>query len=357
MLPTMPLTDPRVPPHGSIAWGMPMGEAGAHGRVAEALRSASHITSLCHENPDADTVGAALAVRLIAEWLAIDAEVVSADPVPMSLAFLPRAHEIRRDPHLPPGVVVVCDAARLSRVGRIAVEHGNWLASAQIVNIDHHVTNDEFGAVNLVQPDAGATCEVLVGVVDDLAMPLHKDLATVLLAGIVRDTRGFADPGMKPASLRSAARLVEAGANLAEAHRRLLGNLPPSTMRLWGRVMADLRTEFEGRVVCATVMGRMLDETGTKLDDAEGIVEFLASGHGVQVAVLARELAPGRTRLSVRTSLGVDATRLVQPLGGGGHGSRSGCVVELDPLPALDALLVECGEYLSMQRGGSSARR
>jgi phosphoesterase RecJ-like protein len=118
--------------------------------VVEALRGAQRITAIGHENPDADTLGAALAIRMVGERLGIPAEVVLADPVPAYLQFLPQVASVRSTPGLDPDIAVVVDCGDLARIGSLAAEHADWLAAARIVNIDHHVSNPGFGAVNLV---------------------------------------------------------------------------------------------------------------------------------------------------------------------------------------------------------------
>jgi phosphoesterase RecJ-like protein len=124
--------------------------------VADVLRAAQRITTITHENPDADTLGAAIALALAAERMGKQAEVVSGDPPPPFTAFLPRIEQVRDVPGLEPDVAVVLDGD-LGRTGRIAAEHGPWLDRAKLVNIDHHVSNPGSGLVNWVDPSAAAT--------------------------------------------------------------------------------------------------------------------------------------------------------------------------------------------------------
>jgi phosphoesterase RecJ-like protein len=297
------------------------------GAVVEALRAAKRITAVCHENPDADTIGAAVAICLIGERLGAETELVSADGIPPVFSFLPRVDGVRRRPHLDPDLAVVCDAATLERVGRIAREEADWFARARLLNIDHHQSSNRFGHLNLVDPHAAATCEVLVRVVEALGMELDADLATALLTGIVRDSHGFSDPATSGDTLRATARLVDAGAPLALVHRRILSELPFATMALWGKMLAGAGETAEGRIVHATLTQAMLDETGTEQHDADGLAEFLAKAKGADVTLLLRELGPAETRVSVRTSEAVDATRITTPFGGGGHARRAGCTV------------------------------
>jgi phosphoesterase RecJ-like protein len=314
--------------------------------VADAFRRARRITALCHENPDADTIGAAIAVSLIAERLGAETEVVSVDrPAPL-LAFLPRIDEIRRRPRLEPDLAVVCDAATLERVGRIVVEEADWLARARLVNIDHHVSNDMFGAINLVDPRASATCEVLARLVPALGLELDAELATALLTGIVRDSHGFSDAATSGDTLRMAGTLVDAGAPLAQIHRYVLAELPYRTMALWGRMLNDIGQVADGRIVYTILTQQMLDETGTRQHDADGVVEFMARAKGADVTLLLRELGPAETRVSVRTSNSVDATTIAGRFGGGGHVRRAGCIVRARLQESTSLVLAACSEAL-----------
>lgn len=307
--------------------------------VAEAFRTASRITAICHENPDADTIGAAVAIGLIAERLGATWEIVSVDPPAPLFAFLPRIDEVRQRPLLQPDLAVVCDAATLERVGRIAVEEAEWLSRVRLVNIDHHVSNDNFGALNLVDPAAAATCEVVARLVQELGLELDAELATALLTGIVRDSHGFSDAATSGETLRTAATLVDAGAPLALISRVVLAELPYPTVALWGRILNTVGQRLDGRIVHTVLTQRMLDETGTVQHDADGVVEFLARAKGAVVTLLLREIGPAETRVSIRTLGGIDATKIAAEFGGGGHVRRAGCTLSVDHSVALDEVL------------------
>lgn len=311
--------------------------------AVDALRGARRVTAICHENPDADTVGAAVAVSIIAEHLGAQAELVAADGIPPTFAFLPRVEHVRRAPDLEPDLAVVCDAATLERVGRIVDEQADWFARARLLNIDHHVTNVGFGDVNLVDPGAAATCEVLDRLVETLDLELDAELATALLTGIVRDSHGFADPATSGETLRRAARLVEAGAPLAQIYRAVLFELPYPAMALWGKMLANLGQAANGQIVHTTLTAGMLAETGTRQHDADGLAEFLTRAADAQIAILFRELGPQATRVSIRTTASVDAARIAAAFGGGGHARRAGFVLN-DGLDATRASVLRASE-------------
>lgn len=315
--------------------------------IADTLRGARRIAALCHENPDADTLGAAVAVALIAERLGKEYEIVCADrPAPM-YSFLPRFDQIVSKPTGRADVAVVCDAATLERIGPIASTHAAWLARSEIVNIDHHVTNRGFGTANLVDVTAAATCEIVAALLPELGIAPDAELATALLSGIVRDTNGFADATTSPRTLRQAASLVEAGAPLADIYRTILAEMPYERMLLWGKMLHDLGQRHDGRVVFACLTQAMLHETNTEQPDADGIAEFIAQAKGADVSLLLRELGPDETRVSIRTSAAVNAAEIARPFAGGGHVRRAGCTVRAPLQEAVSHVLEVCDAQLS----------
>ena len=312
---------------------------------AERLRAARFVSAFCHENPDGDTLGAAVAVAAMARRLGKRAEVVSSDPVPPSYRFLTDGHDVGSAPSLPPDVAVICDAATLERTGPLARSHADWFDKATVVNIDHHATNSRFGDVNLVDPHAAATCQVVAELLPYLGIAMDREIATALLAGIIRDSEGFSTQATTARTLQAAAGTLEAGAPIESVYRATIGDLPVATMHLWARLLGAMATDLQGRVVYTVLTDEMLTETGTKQHDADGVAEFMARGRGVQVAILFRDLGTS-TRVSVRTEEAVSAAAIAGEFGGGGHLRRAGCTVAGTPAEAIPAVLAACGRVI-----------
>jgi bifunctional oligoribonuclease and PAP phosphatase NrnA len=314
--------------------------------VVEAIRAASRVTAICHENPDADTVGSALALRIAVERLGKQAEVVAADPLPPSLVDLPGASDVRRAPQLEPDLAVVLDGP-LSRTGAVVTDAAHWLSRARIVNIDHHVSNDGEGAsVAWVDPAAAATCEMVALLIPDLGLEIDAEIATLLTAGIVQDTHTFSHPNATPRTLRVAADLMEAGAPLSAIHRSIYADKPFSTLALWGRIMAGIAQRCDGRIVHAAMTTAMLAETGTDPVASEGFIDLLASTKRADVTVLFKEVDASHTRVSVRTSARADAVAITSAFGGGGHARAAGGSIDAPLADAEARLLAECEREL-----------
>lgn len=315
--------------------------------VVAALRGAERVTAICHENPDGDTLGAAIAIAIAAERLGKAAEVVSADPPPPFLAVLPRIEQVRQEPGLEPDLAVVVDAGDLARTGGVAADHADWLSRATIVNIDHHVSNPGFGAVNWVDPDAAATCEMVAMLLPELGIELDAELATALMTGIVQDTRTFAHPNATPRTLRVAAGLLEAGAPLSRLNRAVYADKPYATLALWGLMLATMDQRCDGRIVHASMTTRMLQETGEQPNASEGFVDLLGSTRAADITVLFKEADESNTRVSVRTTERADAVAITAAFGGGGHARAAGCSLA-QPLDATrELVLAECERELA----------
>jgi len=322
--------------------------------VAEILRGAERISAFCHENPDGDTLGAAIAIALAAERLGKQAEVVSVDPPPPFLAFLPGVERVRRTPALDPDVAVVVDAGELSRIGSVVTERADWFAQARIVNIDHHVSNPGYGAAVWIDPQAAATCELVTLLLPELGVQLDAELATALMAGIVQDTHTFAHPNATARTLRVAAQLVEAGAPLAAINRSVYADKPFSTLALWGLMLAGVEQLADGRIVHASMTAAMLASTAEQPTASEGFVDLLGSTRTADVTILFKEVGPSETRVSVRTTARADAVVIASAFGGGGHARASGCTVRAGLLAARDQVLAEAERELA--RGDARGR-
>jgi len=316
-----------------------------------ALDGAYEVLVASHENPDGDTLGAALGVAMIVEARGGRATLVCSDPVPPLYDFLDGMARFRSDPVA--GVaydrLVVVDCGTVDRIGAVRERHRSLFERLPTTVIDHHASNGEAGAGDWVDPDAAATCELVALLAVRLGVPLDAGrgaLAAALMAGIVMDTATFAHPNATPRTLAVSAALVAAGAPLSEISRRLYRSKPDRQLRLFGRVLDRLGTAADGRIVHSALLASDLDATGAMPAHSEGIIDLLAQSETAEVAILFKEQGPGATRVSVRTKPGgVDATELTGAFGGGGHARAAGATVTA-PLAEARARVIAEAERL-----------
>jgi bifunctional oligoribonuclease and PAP phosphatase NrnA len=321
--------------------------------VVDRLRGARQVLTVCHEQPEADALGSALALALAVEQLGGQATPVCADEVPQMYSFMPHIERFRTDPE-PDGdydLIVVGDCGDLQRVGAVLPRNAELFARVPIVNIDHHVSNTGFGEVDWIDPRAAATCEMATLLMPALGLSLGAAdgaIAANLLAGVVIDTANFQHPNTTPRTLRVAAELVAAGAPLSDTARLIYRTKPNRQLKLFGLVLGRLESELDGRLVWTTLRRDDFAQTGAGSDDAEGLSDLLSQSASGQLVILFKEGEGPATRLSVRTREGgIDATLLTGEFGGGGHARAAGATVSLPLAEAVPAVLAAARRLLA----------
>ncbi len=312
-----------------------------------AIKAAQRIAIATHARVDADAVGSAIGLLNICRALGREPVATRAGDyeLPPTLEFIdPDRQLIENDttPILSADLVIFVDCADEHRAGAFSKTFESRKDACTTINIDHHVTNTRFGNLNLVVPDAAATCEILVHVFDALELPIAPDLATALMAGAYGDTLGLKTPSTTPATMRACADLYEAGAYLDLIVDKLFRKKPMSTAHLWGEVQA--RASWQGRLVWSIVTNDMLERTGAESSETEGLVNFLAGVEGAFAATLIQETSDG-WRVSLRsTTAAVDVSQLAGHFGGGGHPRAAGCRLEPGREPVDEFLAYIAGE-------------
>lgn len=314
--------------------------------VVDRLRDARRVLAVSHENPDADTLGASLAVAHLVEAMGGSADAVCTDPVPPLYDFIVGVERFRTDPDPAAAydLLVISDCGSIERVGEVGARHTELFERLPRVVIDHHASNDAAGEADWIDPRAAATCEMVTLLAGRLGVPLASAdgaLAAALMAGIVMDTATFAHPNATPRTLVVAAALVEAGAPLSDISRRLYRSKPDAQLRLFGRVLDRMESADDGRIVWSSLTEADIAATGSERAHSEGIIDLLSQADAAEVAILFKE-AGRATRVSVRTKPGgVDATVLTGRFGGGGHARAAGCTVEAPLEEARPPVLAE----------------
>jgi phosphoesterase RecJ-like protein len=315
--------------------------------AADAIAGARHALVASHENPDADTLGAALGIASIVEHHGGRATLLSTDAVPPLYAFLEGMDRFQPDPDTDADydLLVVCDCGSLDRLGAVRERHRELFERLPRVLVDHHASNTDGGPRDWVDPGAAATCELVALLAARLGVPLDAGdgaLAAALMGGIVMDTSTFAHPNSTPRTLAVAAALVAAGAPLSEISRRLYRSKPDAQLRLFGRVLDRLEVTDGGRVIHSWLDDADLASTGTLGAHSEGLIDLLAQSETADVAILFKATGPDTTRVSVRTKPGgVDATVLTGAFGGGGHARAAGATVAAPLAEARRRVLAE----------------
>jgi phosphoesterase RecJ-like protein len=302
-------------------------------QILDALSRHREFVVACHVNPEGDALGSALALKAFLEEQGKHVKTFCQDPVPHILEFLPGSETvISRISELDlPEAILIVDCAELERTGE---EFTQFVANFQdktsgpVINIDHHESNNLFGDINLVRPEASSTCEILYDLFQTSAQDISLTNATCLYTGLVHDTGSFQFPNTTARTLKTGASLVRIGVRPAEVSRNLYENQAPARLKLLALALLTLRFEDNGRRAEMVLTSEMFQKTGTAADAAEGFINYLSAVQGVEVAMLFREQSPKIYKVSFRSREHVDVGKVAASLGGGGHRQASGASLE-----------------------------
>jgi phosphoesterase RecJ-like protein len=318
--------------------------------IADRIAAARRIVILTHINPDGDAIGSLLGVWHALRTFGKQAIPLAAGPPPTYAAWLPGAEHIQiyrtGMPFPEAELAIMVDTATLSRAGPIYDEHSLALAALPLIVVDHHVTNEGAGIVNLIAPTAPSTCGLLYALFRAMGVPISPELATCLLLGLTTDTQSFQTSATNPDALRVAADLLELGAD----HRRIVQEvyyaLPASSAALIGLALARMRCE--GPIAWTTVTQAMMGATGAEDEAVDEVVRVMQRIAGLQALVVFKERHDGTTKISLRSRPPIDVAGLAQLWGGGGHAQAAGATLQMTPtqaecevLPRLRALVDE----------------
>jgi len=283
---------------------------------------------LTHANPDADAIASLLAMKALCEHLGVSPALAASGDggMPANLVFIHEAVSLLHvddDAVRAADLIIYVDAADPGRLGPLYYRlTDEFERHRTTINIDHHITNHRFATLNIVLPDAAATSEIIVAMFDALGLELEPRIATTLMAGIFGDTLGLRTPSTTPSTLRAAAGLIEAGADLDLIVDHLFRLKPYSTICLWAEVLQ--RASWRGGLIWSQIDPATLERSGADRTEGEGIVNFLAGTIGARASALLYEETCG-WRVSMRSIADdVDVSALLQQHGGGGHQRAAG---------------------------------
>jgi bifunctional oligoribonuclease and PAP phosphatase NrnA len=302
-------------------------------RAAKILDSTDEVCLACHVRPDADALGSMLALAVaLRSRPGGPARVVasfgdSPFTVPAILRFLPGTGLLTPPAEFParPSVMVTLDAASSDRLGPLAASAA---AAGELIVLDHHASNAGFGTVNLVDPGAAATAVLVHRLISELGIPVNRDVALGLYAGLVTDTGSFKFAATTPQVHELAATLLATGIDPGVVSRHLYDTAPFGYL---GMLAAALNRAVLEPGACnglglvwTTVTRADRAPAALPLDAAESVIDEVRKAAEAEVAVVVKETDDGTWEVSVRSRELLDVGRACSKLGGGGHARAAG---------------------------------
>jgi phosphoesterase RecJ-like protein len=327
------------------------------------FQTAGSFVVVSHIRPDGDAVGSVIAAGLALRDMGKNVAMVIEHALQPSYRFLPGsellltadgistapapggcpATEELRNRHFTCGIVLDCTG--LERTGECV--QGILNQCEFLINIDHHISNNGFGAVNIIDAEASATGEILYRVMSGLGIPISPDVATNLYTAIVTDSGSFRYPNATSRCHQVASELLELGADHCRVQQCLNEQKSFSSLRLLEKGLSTLTLEQDGQIAWIALSRHFYEETGCGIGDSDEIINYPRSIAGVEVGILFKEVEAGEVRIGFRSKNLVDVNLLAGRFGGGGHERAAGCTVK-GSLPEVEAIVVAATkEYLT----------
>jgi phosphoesterase RecJ-like protein len=312
----------------------------------ELINRAQRIFLITHVDPDGDAIGSTLALNHTLTKMGKNCTLACVDPIPEGLAFLPGVQKFGAPRITNEDLIIAVDDSDPNRFGR-AYEHILSLG-IPVLNIDHHVTNNLFGTVNVVRTKAAATAEIVFDLLQDWGIALDPLVATYLLTGIVTDTQCFSTSSTTPRTLDIAAQLMRAGASLTDINENVFKKRELATLRLWGSILDQ--TRLDGQLVWSVYTQDMQSLYRARSDGGDGIVNLLATAREAKAAIVFKEIDGGQIDISIRSRPGVDISPIAVYFGGGGHPQAAGSILKGSLEEIIPKVLTKAKEVLNSRQ-------
>ena len=284
--------------------------------IRHAIQGANHIGITAHIRPDGDAIGSVIALGLALQNTGKDVQMVLRDGVSNTFRHLQGSELIKQKFDTERDFYIALDSSDLPRLGGVLNEHTADLC------IDHHITNEKFAKINLVEPDAVATCAILAEVIPQIGLTIDLPVANALLTGILSDSIGFRTSNTNAKALRLAADLMDIGANINELYNKALVSRPFEATKYWG--FALQRLEKQDGLVWTTLTLEDRKKSEYPGNDDADLTNILSSIDPLDIAILFVEQKPDLIKVSWRARPGLDISEIAHSLGGGGHPAAAG---------------------------------
>ncbi|MFL5821802.1 MAG: DHH family phosphoesterase [Solirubrobacteraceae bacterium] len=328
------------------------GRSSSREQVLEELRRAQKFVAVTHENPDGDALGSLVAMTHVLSSLGKDCLpfIDQRDlPLPREYAFLATEGLLDAPPEdLEERTIVFLDCGNLERNAAKALRHPGM----RTVNIDHHHDNTLFGTVNLVEPGASCTAEIVWDLMQGLGVEPTRKIAEALYVGLITDTGRFMYENTSSRAHRMAAELIESGVEAHTVYRQVYENVPYGKLALLARGLAKVERYDSGRLTVTELSAEDFAAADAAESYSEGVIDHLRAVQGTSVAALVRdrisaEGEPER-KVSLRSSdERIDVSRIARVKGGGGHPQAAGFATKMGWNELMDFLRSEIAAQIA----------
>lgn len=309
--------------------------------VRDAIRARDSFLLTSHARPDGDSIGSQLAMAFALDALGKRVRIVNADPPPAHYAGFPGLERIEAAATVEGDydALIVMECGDLKRPGVAGLE-GRFT-----INIDHHVGNTGYGDINWYDEGASACAELVSDLIDALGVRITREIGTHLYLAILTDTGGFHHGSMSARTFEISRRAAEAGVDPAAMARQVYDSSSIGKLRLIGMILDRMQLEAGGRVAVLRLLPNMLEDTGSTVEDTEGLINMPLTAKEIEAVVMFKDAG----RVSLRSKGAVDVRAIAAQYGGGGHVNASGLTLPDFSADAEQAIIAKVVQAVGQQ--------
>lgn len=303
----------------------------------EQINESKNIYIVSHVQPDGDNIGSMLALWMALRNIKEKVFILKSDDIPSDFLFLPNVGMIRDYNHDEEiDLLITLDASDEGRLG----QNKTLLSKAKVViNIDHHISNNNFGRINIIDSNASATGELVYKLISKMNITIDKDIASCIYTAISSDTGSFMYDNTSAETHKIAAELLKVGIDKSSININLYQNRSMERTILFIKALETLNLYFENKVAIVKVTQDMVEKSNAKMEDTEGIVSFIREIAPVEIAIILKEFKEEEIKVSMRSKRFIDVSQICASFGGGGHIRAAGCTINY-PMPVAEELIL-----------------
>lgn len=315
-------------------------------QAIDIIKNSKKIYIASHIQPDGDNIGSTLALGMALKKMDKDVSLIKVDHIPKDYLFLPNIELIKEyDITENVDTFIALDSSDMDRLG---VGKHFALKANNIINIDHHISNTNFGHINIVSPTSAATGELVYKLINEIGIDMDKDIATCLYTAISTDTGSFMYSNTTYITHLIASKLLQKGIDIERININLYQSRSLERTKLFINCLNSLELFMDNKIGMVAVTQQMLKENNASMEDTEGVVSFIRDIDSVEVAVLLKEMKYDEIKISLRSKKTVDVSKICTKFNGGGHKKAAGCTIYNDISKAkkliLDEIMMALGD-------------
>lgn len=307
----------------------------AENEIAKAVGAAKKIVILQADNPDADSLGSALALEAILSEQDKEVSLYCAVDVPDYLKYLEGWSRVAKDLPTNFDLSIIVDASTIDLFERLSQDSSkSWLATKPCVVLDHHSetsNNISFASVVLNEHEASSTCEVIYTLCKDVDWQIPADAQPYLLTGILGDTQGLSNQLARAKTYHVVGELIEAGVDrpALEEQRRAASKMPETIFKYKAKLIERTELHADGRLAMVTVPQQEINTFSPLYNPGPLIQPDMLQIEGVVIGIVCKVYDDGRVTGMIRCNPSAAiASELAASLGGGGHPFAAGFKVQ-----------------------------